>query len=162
MLGEKVYFRMTMRKPDPRVKSVPLKLFLGETEVARANMTTGGSDASRLMAEYFPDRVGRYRAVATFPDGTTQESRFIVFNENVEETEVTTDAACLRRLCESSGGRMVEPTELPRLIEDLNREKSDATPKTWLRPVWNVAWVFYGIAIVFGLDWFLRRRWGLS
>jgi hypothetical protein len=161
MLGEKVYFRLTIRQPDPRVKSVPITLFLGETEIARANMTAGASDPGRLMAEYLPERVGRYRAVANFPDGTIQESRFIVFNENVEETEVTTDVACLRRLCESSGGRVIEPAELPRLLDELNREKSDLTPKTWLKPVWNAAWVFYGIAVLFALDWFLRRRWGL-
>ena len=161
MLGEKVYFRMTMRQPDPRVKSVSLKLFSSETEIARANMTASTPDSSRLMAEFLPERVGRYRAVANFPDGTTQESRFIVFNDNVEETEVTTDVACLRRLCESSGGRVIEPVELPRLLEELNREKADVTPKTWLKPVWNAAWVFYGIALVFALDWFLRRRWGL-
>lgn len=162
MLGEKVHFRMTMRQPDPKVKSVPLKLFLGEKEIARANLTTSASDPGRLTAEFLPERVGRYRALASFPDGTTQESRFIVFNENVEETEVMTDAAGLRRLCESSGGRLIEPDELPRLLEELNREKADVTPKTWLKPVWNAAWVFYGIALVFALDWFLRRRWGLS
>ena len=83
MLGEKAHFRLTMRQPDPRVKSVPLKLFLGETEVARVNMTAGASDANRLAAEYLPEKVGRYRALASFPDGTSQESRFIVFNENV-------------------------------------------------------------------------------
>ena len=161
MLGEKVYFRLTMRQPDPRVMSVPIKLFLGETEIARANMTAGVSDASRLMAEYLPERVGRYRATANFPDGTMQESRFIVFNENVEETEVTTDVACLRRLCASSGGRVIEPAELPRLLDELNREKTDVTPKTKLCPIWNAAWVFYLTGLVFGLDWFLRRRWGL-
>ncbi|MGC3960749.1 MAG: VWA domain-containing protein [Verrucomicrobiota bacterium] len=160
VLGEKVHFRMTMRQPDSRVKSLPLKLFLGETEVARVNLTAA-SDPGRLTAEYLPERVGRYRATANFPDGTTQESRFIVFNENVEETEVATDVACLRRICESSGGRLIEPTDLPRLLEELGREPAEMTPKTWLKPVWNVAWVFYGTALVFALDWFLRRRWGL-
>jgi hypothetical protein len=162
MLGEKVYFRMTMRQPDPSVKSVPLKLFLDETEIARANLTANAADSDRLRAEFLPERVGRYRAVANFPDGSTQESRFIVFNENVEETEVTTDVACLRRLCESSGGRLLEPAELPRLLEELNQEPAEVSPKTWLKPVWNTAWVFYGTALVFALDWFLRRRWGLS
>ena len=161
VLGEKAYFRMTMRQPDPQVRSVPLRLFFGETEIARANLTPGATDSGRLTAEFVPDRVGRYRAVAEFPDGTKQESRFIVFTENVEETEVATDVVCLRRLCESSGGRLIEPGELSRLVEELNHEKADITPKTWLKPVWNAPWVFYGIAIVFGLDWYLRRRWGL-
>jgi hypothetical protein len=143
------------------VTSVPLTLFHGDNEVSRANMTTSATDAGRLVAEFLPERTGRYRAVAKFPDGTTQDSRFIVFTENLEETEVTTDVVGLRRLCESSGGRVIEPPDLGRLLKELNSEKADATPKTQLCPVWNVAWVFYLAGLLFGLDWFLRRRWGL-
>jgi hypothetical protein len=160
-LGEKVYFRLTLRQPDPRVKSVPLTLLHDDREVGRANMTSSATDAGRLVAEFLPERVGRYRAVAKFPDGTTQDSRFIVFAENLEETEVTTDVIGLRRLCESSGGRVIEPSDLGRLLKELNSEKADVTPKTRLCPVWNAAWVFYLAGLLFGLDWFLRRRWGL-
>jgi len=64
-------------------------------------------------------------------------------------------------LCESSGGRLVEPGGLGRLLKELNSEQNQAAPKTRLCPVWNRAWVFYLAALLFGLDWFLRRRWGL-
>ena len=160
-LGEKIYFRLTMRQPDPRVKSISLTLFHGDNEVGRANMTPSATDAGRLVAEFLPERVGRYRASAKFPDGTSQDSRFIVFTENLEETEVTTDVVGLRRLCESSGGRLIEPSDLGRLLKELHSEKADMTPKTRLCPVWNAAWVFYLAGLLFGLDWFLRRRWGL-
>jgi hypothetical protein len=160
-LGEKVYFRLTMRQPDSRVTSVPLTLSFEDKEIGRVSMTTSPGDGGRLAGEYLPERVGRYRAVARFPDGTQQDARFIVFNENLEETEVTTDILGLRRLCESSGGRVIEPPDLKRLLEELSNEKTEATPKTRLRPVWNAAWVFYTIGLLFGLDWFLRRRWGL-
>ena len=118
-------------------------------------------DPGRLTAEFLPEHAGRYRAVAKLPDGTTQESRFIVFTENLEETEVATDALYLRRLCESSGGRLITAGELPKLLQELGSEKIDTTPKTRLRPAWNLAWVFYLAGLLFGLDWFLRRRWGL-
>jgi hypothetical protein len=160
-LGEKAYFRLTMRQPDSRVKSVPLAIFLGDTEVSRLNLAAPLGDAGRLTAEFLPARTGRYRAVARLPDGTTEESRFIVFTENVEESEVTTDAVCLRRLCESSGGRLIAPDELPRLLKELGSEKADVTPKTRLCPIWNATWVFYLAGLLFGTDWYLRRRWGL-
>ena len=161
-LGEKILFRLTMRQPDAGVKSVPLTLFLGDKEIGRANMTDTTSEAGRLAGEYLPERTGRYRAVAKFPDGTSQESRFIVFNENLEETEVATDVIGLRRLCASSGGRLIEPGELGPLLKELASEPSDAEPQTETTPIWNAAWVFYTAGLLFGLDWFLRRRWGLS
>jgi hypothetical protein len=161
LLGEKVYFRLVLRQPDAKVKSVPLAIFFGDQEVGRANLTPVPSSMSRLTAEFLPERVGRYRAVVNLPDGTTQESRFIVFTENLEETEIATDALYLRRLCESSGGRLLEPGDLARLLKELSSEKTDQTPKAIVRPVWNVAWIYYLAGLLFGLDWFLRRRWGL-
>jgi hypothetical protein len=161
LLGEKVYFHLVLRQPDPNLKSVPVTIYFGEEEAGRANLTPAPSSTSRFAAEYLPEHAGRYRAVVHLPDGKTQESRFIVFTENLEETEVATDALYLRRLCESSGGRLLEPAELAGLLKELSSEKADETPTTIVRPIWNAAWVFYLAGLLFGLDWFLRRRWGL-
>jgi hypothetical protein len=161
LLGEKVYFRLVLRQPDPKVKSVPVTLYYGDALAGRVNLAPPVSSVGRLAAEYLPEHTGRYRAVVNLPDGTAQESRFIVYAENLEETEVATDALYLRRLCESSGGRVIEPSDFSRLWKELSSQKADQTPKIVLRPVWNVAWVFYLAGLLFGLDWYLRRRWGL-
>jgi hypothetical protein len=161
LLGERVYFRLALREPDPKLKSVPVTIYYGDAEAGRVNLTPAPESTGRLAAEFLPERTGRYRATVALPDGTTQESRFIVFTENLEETEVATDTLYLRRLCESSGGRVIEPPELPKLLKELNSARADATPVTFVRPVWNTAWIFYLAGLCFGLDWFLRRRWGL-
>ena len=161
LLGENVYFRLVLRQPDTRLKSVPATIYYGDTEAGRVNLVLAPSSTSRLTAQFLPERTGRYRAVVNLPDGTTQESRFIVFTENLEETEVATDTLYLRRLCESSGGRLLAPEELPRLLAELGQAAASQAPQTILRPVWNAAWVFYLAGLLFGLDWFLRRRWGL-
>jgi hypothetical protein len=161
LLGERVYFRVTMRQNDPSLKTVSLRLYLGDAEVGRVNMTAATPQGGRLTGEFIPERVGRYRAVASFPDGTSQESRFIVYTENLEETEVAADVVGLRRLCESSGGRLLGPDDLAQLVKELQSEKGEAAPQTRLCPVWNQAWVFYLTGVLFGMDWFLRRRWGL-
>jgi hypothetical protein len=161
LLGENVYFRLVLRQPDPKVKSVPVTIYFGDAPAGRVNLAPAASSVGRLGAEFLPEHVGRYRAVVNLPDGTTQESRFIVFTENLEETEVATDTLYLRRLCESSGGRLIEPGEFPKLLKELSNEKADVTPAVVLNPIWNAAWVFYLAGLLFGLDWFLRRRWGL-
>jgi len=161
LLGEDVYFRLVLRQPDARLKSVPVTIYYGDTEAGRVNLAPAPASTSRLTAQFLPEHTGRYRAVVNLPDGSTQESRFIVFTENLEETEVATDALYLRRLCESSGGRLLAPEELPKLLAELGQAAATQAPQTILRPVWNAAWVFYLAGLLFGLDWFLRRRWGL-
>lgn len=161
LLGEKVHFRLVLRTPDPTVRALPIAVFLGDAEVGRGSLAPTLNDPGRLVAEFLPERVGRYRAVARFPDGTSQESRFIVYTENLEETEVATDLTYLRRLCESSGGRLIEPTELTRLLQELGHDQTEAAPKTELCPLWNEPWVFYLVGLLCGADWVLRRRWGL-
>ena len=162
-LGEKVYFRLLTRTPDPSVKTVPLRLYLGDKEIARTVMTANNpQEPMRLTAEFLPQQIGKYRVVASFPDGTSQDSRFIVFTDNREETEVATDVASLKRLCESSGGRLLAPQELGKLLTEFRNETVELTPQTKLTPLWDQTWVFYVIGLLFGTDWFLRRRWGLS
>jgi hypothetical protein len=160
-LGEKVYFRLVLRQLDPHLKSVPVTIDYGDAEAGRATLVPDPANAGRFTAEFLPERTGRYRAIVNLPDGTTQESRFIVFTEDLEETEVATDSLYLSRLCEASGGRLIDAGELPKLLKELSEEKADQTPKTVVHPAWNEAWVFYLAGLCFGLDWFLRRRWGL-
>jgi hypothetical protein len=161
LLGEKAHFRLALRDPNPQLKSVPVTFYYGEAEAGRASLMPNADDYGRLGADFLPEKVGRCRAVAELPDGTTQESRFVVYTEDLEETEVATDTVYLRRLCESSGGKVIEAADFPRLLKELNAEPGDQAPKTRLEPVWDRAWLFYVIALFFGLDWFLRRRWGL-
>jgi hypothetical protein len=162
LLGEKIYFRVAMRNPDLAVKQIPMVIYHGEREAGRTTLNpVPGQEFARLTAEFLPEQTGRYRAVARFPDGTSQESRFIVFEENLEETEVITDATYLKRLSESSGGRLLTPPELAQLAIELRDETVDTTPKTRLVSIWDQASFFYLIGLLFGADWFLRRRWGL-
>ncbi len=162
LLGEKAYFRVVLRNPDNKVKEIPMVFYQGDHEVARTTLNAvPGQDAYRLMGEFLPEKTGRYRAVARFPDGTSQETRFIVYQDNLEETEVATDAGYLRRLCESSGGRLLAPGELAKLNNELREEKLEVAPKTRLQTIWDRTWFFYLIGLLFGVDWYLRRRWGL-
>ena len=161
LLGEKVYFRLAMRQPDPKVKSVPVTIRYGDTEVGRVNLAPAPESTGRLTADFLPERTGRYRASVSLPDGTTQESRFIVFNENLEETEVCHRRALFAPTLRKQRRPPIDAAELPKLIKELNTEKTDQAPQTIVRPAWDVAWVFYLAGLLFGLDWFFRRRWGL-
>ena len=155
-------FRAIQREPQPGTREIPLTVRRGEEVVAR--LTLGASDPKepdRLAAEFEPPTRGKYEATAQFPDGTRQTVRFIAFDENLEETEVSTDSTYLRKLCEASGGRLVTAAEMPKLLAELRDDKTRATPMTRLVSAWDRTWVLWLIAGLFAADWYLRRRWGL-
>ena len=161
-LGEKVYFRLLVRDPNIKLAAVPLTVSFGGQPVGQIALAANEKDhPGQLTAEFLPDKPGKHRAELRLPDGTRQESNFIVFDENQEDTEVTTDVVFLKRLCEHSGGRLLAPDELGKLLKELRQEKVDAAPKIKLTSLWDQHWTFYGLGLLFGIDWYLRRRWGL-
>jgi hypothetical protein len=162
-LGEKIYFRAVMRETAPKVRDIPLTITHNGQEVGRTTLTPPDTQTrDKLTGDFLPAKPGKFTATAKFPDGTAQSARFIVFDENLEQTEVATDTTYLRKLAESSGGRLLQPEDLGKLLAELNGARTDATPTTRLTSAWDRAWVFWLIGGLFGADWYLRRRWGLS
>jgi hypothetical protein len=162
-LGEKVYFRAIKRDPEVRANDIPLVIESTGGEAGRTTLTAAdAASPDKLTADFLPAKAGKYTATARFPDGTKQAARFIVFDENLEETEVATDAGYLRKLCESSGGKLLQPEEFGKILRELKNEKIDTAPVHKLSSVWDRAWVFWLIGLLLGGDWFLRRRWGLT
>ena len=161
-LGEKIYFRAVTRDAALKARDIPLTVEHNGQEAGRTTLSAADPNApDKLSAEFLPAKAGKFTATAKFPDGTSQTSRFIVFDENLEQTEVATDAGYLRKLCESSGGRLLKSEELGKLLGELMNEKVDATPTRKLTSAWDRVWVFWLIGLLFGTDWYLRRRWGL-
>jgi hypothetical protein len=162
-LGEKIYFRASARDAAPNMRDIPLVIRNRGQEVTRTSLSASGTpDGEKLIAEFLPGKPGKYEAVARFPDGSEQTARFIVFDENLEQIDVATDVTYLRKLCESSGGRLLQPDELGKFMREISNDRGDSSPQTRLISVWDRVWVFWLIGLTFGFDWFLRRRWGLS
>ncbi len=115
----------------------------------------------RFAADFLPAKTGRYAAQARLPDGTTQSVRFIVYEDNLEETEVAANPDYLRRLCEASGGRLLKPEEFSATLKSLQAAPEEPSFRTRKITLWDRAWVFWLIGGLFGADWYLRRKWGL-
>jgi hypothetical protein len=161
-LGDRIAFRAMVRDSALSLREVPVVIHRGTEEVAKLSLTPPEPGSDRLTGEFQPPAKGKYDATATFPGGQKQAVRFIVFDENTEETEVATDTTFLKRLCEASGGRLIEPKELPRFLAQLNEGAIDAKPTTTLVPIWDNPLVLWAIAAFFAADWYIRRKRGLA
>jgi hypothetical protein len=163
-LGEKIYFRAIIRDTHTPAASldIPLTVTHDNAESGHTSLRPDPGARDKLTAEFLAPKPGKYTATAKFPDGSTQSVRFVAFDDNLEQTEVATDAGYLRKLCESSGGRLLQPNELSKLLDELKTDKVEAAPMHKLTTAWDRVWVLWLIGLFFGIDWYLRRRWGLA
>ena len=160
-LGEKIYFRALSRDTSSALREVPLVISHNGQEAGRTTLVPAEQTPDKLSGEFLPGKTGRHEAVAQLP-GTKASVRFFVFEDNPERSEVATDVTYLKRLCEASGGRVVPPEDLSKLLAELKTTEASTAPATRLRSIWDRAWVFWTLGMIFATDWYLRRRWGLS
>jgi hypothetical protein len=161
-MGEKISLHLASRDIGRPLEELPVTLSYNGQPIARTSLAPAPNDPTALHADYLPDKPGLYRAAVTLPDGATQEVKWMVYEDNPEEKEVAADVPYLRTLCENSGGRLLAPEELKSTVERLTRPAAALQPKTKLTSLWDRVWVFYLIGLALGLDWYLRRKWGLS
>ena len=69
--------------------------------------------------------------------------------------------AVLRRLAESTGGTLLAADELGDLSGRIRRAAASPTARLIERDVWHNGWSFVIICALLGIEWALRRRWGL-
>jgi uncharacterized membrane protein len=67
----------------------------------------------------------------------------------------------LRRLGEATGGALVESSALAGLPDRIRKAAASPTARLVERDVWHNGWSFVIICALLGLEWALRRRWGL-
>jgi len=162
LLGEKIRFRIIARDARETTRTVPVTILSDDREVARLTCSApAGSSGQRLEADFVPEKTGRYRAEVTLPDGTRQVVRFATYDDNVEETDVAADLSYLRRLSETSGGRVLRPDEFAGMLAAAKAVPAEEAPRIRKITAWDRAWIFWLIGALFGADWYLRRRWGL-
>jgi hypothetical protein len=53
------------------------------------------------------------------------------------------------------------PDELAKFTKNLLQADTERLQKVRLVSVWDRASIFYIICAAFGIDWYLRRKWGL-
>ena len=166
LLGEPIDFRLSVRKPDMLLGLTPIKIESDGKAVTE--LRWGADDASGVSAQsqFTPEATGHYEARLTLPNGEEMAQKFMVYEERPEVTEVTTDLAYLTRLCQLTGGNILDRDNLDQLSRTLALKGIDPEDgnfaDTRLVPIWDKFRFFFLIVAIFGTEWMLRRRWGLT
>jgi len=121
--------------------------------------------SGQYEASYVPRMAGAFRAVAVAqgPDGAEIGQAHAGWTSNPAAEEfarLNPNRDLLQRLATATGGQMVDPADLDRLVSDLPNRKAQVTDP-YILPIWHTPWVF-GLAIVLlTAEWGLRRWRGL-
>lgn len=89
-------------------------------------------------------------------------ARFLVYQQDLELDNAAADAALLDSLAAMTGGELVAPEQLPRLVERIAGaadvlEVQQETKKT----LWDTWPMLLAIVGALSVEWYLRKRWGL-
>jgi uncharacterized membrane protein len=124
-----------------------------------------GRDAGVYRASFLPTSAG----VHTLEAEALREGRVL------SRTEVTVLAGAfdpelvdprrndevLGRVAAASGGALVTPDDLPALAERIRAAVVAPAARTVQRDLWHNGWTFLMLVSLLGVEWGLRRRWGL-
>ena len=160
-LGETIRLRFGVHGIEPPATLPTVSMFKDDTPVTTLTLSPG-DDPTMAQAEFTPRETGRYRAEITTADGKRLVTQFIVFREDMESTETAMDIAYLEQLAKASGGRMLDPTEIAGVVAELLRDTTEQAPLTRKIPLWDKPWIYLLLCSLLGIEWFARRRWGLT
>jgi hypothetical protein len=95
------------------------------------------------------------------PLGSTR-ARFLVFQQDLELDNAAADAPTMESLAAMTDGQSLAPEQLPELIERLaeKTEYLDVQQET-KKTFWDTWSFFLTLVALLGLEWYLRKRWGL-
>jgi uncharacterized membrane protein len=124
-----------------------------------------GTEPGLYETTYVPRQTGGYRAVATVKSAAgadlgRAEAGWSSDLAAEEFRSLTPNTALLEDLARKTGGRVIRPDELPRLVDELPRRAAPVM-ETWTRPAWHTPAVFAFALICLLAEWGLRRWKGL-
>ena len=118
-------------------------------------------------ASFTPDAPGAWKLAVIDPREKAPpapEATFLVPAPPAESDHLGADPDFLRQLAESTGGRLLEPAELPAFLKSAFTPEAPAARSAGA--VWQPSWTRWPLALLIALplalEWYLRRRQGLA
>jgi hypothetical protein len=159
-LGETLHLRFSAHGIEPPSTPPVITLTKEDAPVTTLNPSSNG-DPNVLIASFTPRETGRYTARCRAGDKLL-ETHFMVFRDDVESIETAMDRSYLEQLAKASGGRMINAAGIRALVDELLRDTAEQAPLIKRISLWDRAWIFWLLGLLLAMEWYARRRWGLT
>ena len=166
--GEKVQVRVRVRnRAYEPVNDATVWLKLTDSAGAIRDVQLEWTvDDDGVYAGSFDVRNGgihQIEVAATSPTGDVQEtsSRFLVEEPGAEFIDAGMDAGLLKKMAGVGGGKFYAESDANRLVDDLKRLQK-VLPLDVEQDIWDMPLVLFLLCGLFALEWYIRRRKGMS
>ncbi len=148
--------------------AIPQSIVLTLPNGSRADVAAARSDgkSADFTAIYRPQAAGEY--IASVPAAESRSApascSFTVSPNDQEDMNTSADPDLMRQLASMGGGSALAPEEIALLPEKLRaaEQKLTSGPKAEPRTAWDRPWILFVLLAITGLEWWLRRRWGMA
>ncbi|MDD3585856.1 MAG: hypothetical protein PHQ75_01625 [Thermoguttaceae bacterium] len=168
-LEEPVDFRLIYRSldgsaPKPSDFKVEVVSPDGSTETVTliddGGTPSGTFRATRLAGDY------RIRASLLGAESAAElkkaQGAFLVVARNMELDNPGATPSTLEHISSTTGGQCLSPEEFPALLDKLLKKRDDLTDRREVKKTLYDTWTVFALFVAaLGLEWFLRKRWGL-
>jgi uncharacterized membrane protein len=163
--AEQLAVEVRNREFEPvRDADVTMRVTLPGGEVRDLKPALLDAKTGRYGAQSRFDQPGVYRVVAEARRGSevlgSSQEWVLAGAADLEMTDPRLNEDVLRRVSRASGGRYLQAEDLSRL-PSLLASTSDQQAPPQLQELWHNIWIFVGVVVLLGAEWFLRRQWGL-
>lgn len=136
--------------PDGARRPLPLARQDEQMTASFRDTLTAGDYAIEVSAALKGKALGSTRA------------RFLVSQQDLELDNASADTPTMESLAAMTGGESLAPEQLPELIKRLteNTESLDVEQET-KKTFWDTWAFFLTLVGLLGVEWYLRKRWGL-
>ena len=110
---------------------------------------------------FAPREAGEYMAALPRPGSGSLFVPFSVYPAREEAIITAADPILMRQIAEAGGGEALSPNQLADLPSKLQEARAMMVTRHETRSAWDRSWVLAAILAALGLEWILRRRWGL-
>jgi hypothetical protein len=163
-VGSPLVFDTGITRPDGTlVEEIPLS--------ARVMNPAGQSLPLRLIrkGEAFTGTVpggvepGDWKVIVrSGPDAEEQSARFTVYRQDLELANPRANSLLMGQIANATTGGTRLPEELPAIFDELAERPAEyATVEQWSFSIWDNWVLLFLLTGCLGVEWFLRKRWGL-
>jgi hypothetical protein len=142
---------LKVEDPEGAIQDVPLQWAIEENGIYTGRFNAGSQGVHQI------------EVAATLPSGEVSRTAtgFLVAESNTEYVDAGMDAVLLQKMAAVTGGRFYTAENAKLLVDDLKRLQKSTTVEIH-QDIWDTPLVLLTLFMLLALEWWIRRRKGMS